>query len=103
MERTTERDEGAGSERTTVVKTGGGGLGLFIGIAVLALVALVAVFLVVQSNRNSPDQQVADAASSIASSASRTADSVGDAASGAANGASNAARDAAGATQDAVR
>lgn len=64
---------------TTIVKSGGG-MGVFLGVAVVALVALVAVFLVIQSQRNSPGQQVADAASSVASSASRAADSVGDAA-----------------------
>ena len=68
----TEQSDG----RTTVIKTGGGGMGVFLGVAVLAVVALVAVFLVIQSNRNSPSQQVADAATSVASSASRAADSV---------------------------
>jgi hypothetical protein len=48
-------------------------------------VALIAVFLIVQSNRNTPGQQVADAASSIASSASRAADAAGSAAGGTAD------------------
>ena len=80
-------DETSGSDRVTVVKTGGGGgLGVFLGVAAIALIAIVAVFLVIQSNRQSPTDRVADAASSIASSASRAADSVGDAASKAAPG-----------------
>ena len=73
-----------GQGRTTVVKSGGGGMGLLLGIAVLAVVAMVAVFLVVNANRETPGQQVADAASSIAGSASRAADSAATATSRAA-------------------
>lgn len=64
-----------GQGRTRVVKSGGGGMGMLVGIAVLAVVAMVAVFLVVNAYRQTPGQQVADAASSIAGSALRVADS----------------------------
>jgi hypothetical protein len=98
-ERVTERDDGVNRERTvergsdegtTVVRTGGGAMGAILGIAVLAVVALIAVFLVVQSNRNDPSRQVADAATSIAGSASRAADSVASTTGSAANGAADA-------------
>jgi hypothetical protein len=69
---------------TTVIDRRGGGMGAILGIAVVALIALVAVFLVVNANRNDPGQQVADAATSIAGSASQAADAASDAASGAA-------------------
>ena len=78
-ERVTERSDGASGGGTTVVKTGGSGLGAIVGIAVLAVVALIAVFLIVQANQNSPGDRVADAAGSIAASASRAADSAADA------------------------
>lgn len=70
----TERSDGG----VTIVKTGGG-LGVVLGVAIVAVVALIAVFLVIQANRDSPGERVADAASSIASSASRAADSAADA------------------------
>lgn len=60
---------------TTVIKSGGG-MGVLLGIAVLAVVVMVAVFLVIQSQRSSPGQQVADAATSVASSAAKAADNV---------------------------
>ncbi len=46
--------------------------------------ALVAVFLVVQSNRDDPGSRIADAATSIAGSASQAADAASDAATSAA-------------------
>jgi uncharacterized membrane protein len=112
-ERTTERDDGVVTERIiergadgggpTVIKAGGGGMGFFLGLMALAIVALIAVFLVVESNRNSRDAQVADAASSVASSASRAADSVGDAAASAGQAASDAGRAATDAVDNAGR
>jgi hypothetical protein len=89
-ERVTERSDGLTSERvverdaggTTYVDRGGSGMGgVIIGIAVLALVAIVAFFLL-QSSRNDAmrTDAVAGAASSVAESASSAADSVGDAA-----------------------
>ena len=94
-ERVTERSDGLTSERvierdgggTTYVDRGGGsGMGgIIVGIAVLALVAIVAFFLL-QSNRN--DALRTDAVTSAASS-------VADSASSAANNVSNAAQNAA--------
>lgn len=87
-ERVTERSDGLTSERvierdaggTTYVDRGGSGLGgIIIGIAVLALVAIVAFFLL-QSNRN--DAIRTDA---VTSAAPNAADNVGDAASRAAD------------------
>lgn len=85
-ERVTERDDGTTSERvverdgggTTYVDRGGSGIGgVIIGIAVLALVAIVAFFLLTQSrNDTMRTTAVTDAASSVAGSASRAADSV---------------------------
>jgi hypothetical protein len=95
-ERVTERSDGATRERvverdgggTTYVDSGGGsGLGgVLIGIAVLAMVAIVAFFLL-QSNRNEAirTDAVTSAASSVADSASTAADSVGNAANRAAD------------------
>ncbi|MDB5499101.1 MAG: hypothetical protein JWP28_3132 [Phenylobacterium sp.] len=81
-ERVVERDGG-----TTYVDRGGSGLGgVIIGIAVLALVAIVAFFLMTQSrNDTARTSAVTGAASSVANSASRAADSVGNAAGNAAN------------------
>ena len=83
-ERVVERDSG-----TTYVDRGGSGVGgVIIGIAVLALVAIVAFFLLTQSrNDNLRTSAVTGAASSVAGSASRAADSVGDAAGKAADSA----------------
>jgi hypothetical protein len=83
-ERVIERDVGG---TTYVDKGGGSGLGgVIIGIAVLAMVAIVAFFLL-QSNRNDAirTDAVTSAASSVADSASNAADSVGSAANRAAD------------------
>jgi hypothetical protein len=90
-ERVTERSDGLTTERvverdrggTTYVDNGGGsGIGgVLIGIAVLAMVAIVAFFLL-QANRNDTIQTeaVSSAASCVADSAATAADSVGNAA-----------------------
>jgi hypothetical protein len=79
-DRVVERDSG-----TTYVDRGGSGVGgVIIGIAVLALVAIVAFFLMTQ-NRN--DTLRTSAVTGAASSVSHAADSVGNAASNAANSA----------------
>jgi len=95
-ERVTERSDGLTRERvverdgggTTYVDSGGGsGLGgVLIGIAVLAMVAIVAFFLL-QANRNEAirTDAVTSAASSVADSASTAADNVGNAANRAAD------------------
>lgn len=94
-ERVTERSDGVTSERvverggggTTVVEHRGGMGGVIIGIAVLALVAIVAFFLL-QANRNDAmrTDAVSSAASSVADSASSAAGAVGDAAGSVAEG-----------------
>ncbi len=95
IERVTERNDGVVHERvierdgggTTYVDRGGSGIGgVLIGIAVLALVAIVAFFLM-QSNNNDAvrTEAVTDAASSVASSASNAAENVGAAADRAAD------------------
>jgi hypothetical protein len=77
-ERVVERDSG-----TTYVDRGGSGVGgVIIGIAVLALVAIVAFFLITQ-NRN--DSLRTSAVTGAASSVSHAADNVGSAASRAAD------------------
>ena len=87
-ERVTERvvDRDGGS--TTYVDTGrGSGMGgVLIGIAVLALVAIVAFFLL-NANRNDAirTNAVSSAASSVADSTATAAKSVGDAATTAAD------------------
>jgi hypothetical protein len=79
-ERVVERDSG-----TTYVDRGGSGVGgVIIGIAVLALVAIVAFFLITQ-NRN--ESLRTSAVTGAASSVSHAADNVGNAASNAANSA----------------
>src|SRR6478735_3688657 len=92
-ERVTERPDGTREtvvERdggTTYVDKGGSGIGgVVIGIAVLALVAIVAFFLL-QSNRNDAirTDAVTSAASSVANSASSAADGVSSAANKAAD------------------
>ncbi|MFN3582459.1 hypothetical protein [Phenylobacterium sp.] len=82
-ERVVERDVGG----TTYVDRGGGMGGVIIGVAVLALVAIVAFFLM-QSSRNDAIRAdaVAGAASSVAESAGSAAESVGNAANRAADG-----------------
>jgi lipid-binding SYLF domain-containing protein len=90
-ERVTERPDGS-TERVverenspTYVDRGGSGVGgVIIGIAVLALVAIVAFFLITQ-NRN--DSLRTSAVTGAASSVSHAADNVGNAASNAANSA----------------
>lgn len=95
IERVTERSDGVTTERviergggTTYVDAGGGsGVGgILVGIAVLAMVAIVAFFLL-QSSRNDTAQTdaVTSAASSVANSAATAADSVGSAATQAAD------------------
>ena len=94
-ERVTERSDGITRERvverdaggTTYVEKRGSGMGgILIGIAVLALVAIVAFFLL-QSNRNDAirTDAVTSAASSVADSAGAAASNVGDAAGRAAD------------------
>ena len=94
-ERVTTRDDGATTERiverdgggTTYVDRGGSGVGgVIIGIAVLALVAIVAFFLL-NANRNDAlrTNAVTSAASSVADSTAGAAQSVGNAANNAAN------------------
>jgi hypothetical protein len=80
-ERVVER-EAAPAERVTYVEKGGSGMGaVIIGIALLALVAIVAFFLL-QANRNDAieTQAVTSAASSVAESAGQAAGAVGEAA-----------------------
>ena len=94
-ERVTERSDGLTHERvierdagTTYVDKGGSGFGgVIVGIAVLAMVAIVAFFLL-QSNRNDAirTEAVTSAASSVADSASSAAEGV----SGAANNVADA-------------
>ena len=84
-ERVIERDTGG----TTYVDRGSGsGMGgVIIGIAVLALVAIVAFFLLNQRrNETLRTNAVTSAASDVAKSASSAAESVGDAASTVAGG-----------------
>lgn len=77
-ERVVERDGG-----TTYVDRGGSGVGgVIIGIAVLALVAIVAFFLL-SANRN--DTMRTSAVTGAASSVSHAADNVGSAANNAAD------------------
>jgi hypothetical protein len=94
-ERVTERSDGLTNERvverdgggTTYVDKGGSGMGgVIVGIAILALVAIVAFFLL-QSNRNDAirTDAVTSAASSVADSASSAANNVSNAANNAAD------------------
>lgn len=93
IERTTEHADGSREtvvERdggTTYVDKGGSGVGgVIIGIAVLALVAIVAFFLLTQSRNDAiRTDAVTSAASSVADSADSAAKSVGDAAGSVAN------------------
>ena len=95
IERVTERSDGLTRERvverdvggTTYIDKGGSGLGgVLVGIAVLAMVAIVAFFLL-QSNRNDAvrTEAVTSAASSVAESASSAANGVSAAANQAAD------------------
>ena len=95
-ERVTERTDGLTSERTvergreggvTYVERGGSGVGgVIVGVAVLALVAIIAFFLL-QANRNDAmeTQAVTSAASSVADSAAGAAEGVASAADRAAD------------------
>lgn len=89
-ERVIERDGGG----TTYVDRGGSGVGgVIIGIAVLALVAIVAFFLLTQSRNDNlrtsavtgAAHSVSNAADNVGSAATRAADSAGAAAGNAAN------------------
>lgn len=86
-ERVTERTDGLTSERTvergreggvTYVERGGSGVGAVIaGIALLALVAIIAFFLIQTSNNEAIETQaVTSAASSVAESAAGAAEGV---------------------------
>lgn len=100
-ERITERSDGVVAERVverseggaTYVDRGGGVGGVIIGIAVLALVAIVAFFLM---NANRQDtlrtDAVTSAATSVADSAAGVAESVGTATENAAEAVNPAAR-----------
>ena len=104
-ERMTTRDDGTTSERvverdgggTTYVDRGGGSgiAGIIIGLAILALVAIGAVYLL-NANRNDAlrTDAVTSAASSVANSTSDAAKSVGNAANNAADSVGNAAQSA---------
>ena len=83
-ERVIERDTGGD---TTYVDGGGSGLGgVIIGIALLALVAIVAFFVLTTSRNDSLGAEaVTSAASSVADSASTAADNVSSAANRAAD------------------
>jgi hypothetical protein len=87
-ERMTERVVDRDGGRTTYVNAGGGSgmAGVIIGIAVLALVAIIA-FFVVSAGRNDAirTNAVTSAASSVADSTATAAKDVGDAATTAAN------------------
>src|SRR3954462_10467531 len=93
IERTTEHADGTREtvvERdsgTTYVDRGGSGMGgVIIGIAVLALVAIVAFFLLTQTRNDAiRTDAVTSAASSVADSASNAPGSVGNAAQNAAD------------------
>ncbi|MDD3837949.1 MAG: hypothetical protein WCY15_01655 [Phenylobacterium sp.] len=82
-ERTVERHDGGG---TTYVERGGSGIGgVIIGIAVLALVAIIAFFLLNMNRQEAMETQaITGAANSVAESVGGAADSVGDAAQSAA-------------------
>lgn len=91
-ERVTERPDGSvervieRDSATTYVDRGGSGVGgVIIGLAVLALVAIIA-FFVLSASRNDAmrTEAVSNAATSVADSAATAATSVGDAASSAA-------------------
>lgn len=95
IERVTERTDGLTSKRVierdgggvTYVDKGGYGIGgVVVGVAILALVAIIAFFLI-QSNRNDAirTDAVSSAAVSVADSASIAAEGVSDAAGKAAD------------------
>jgi hypothetical protein len=88
-ERITERSDGVTAERTverggetTVVERSGGGMGTaLVALAVIAVLAIVA-FFVIQSNRQGEIQTAAisDAASSVGNAAENVGDAAQDAA-----------------------
>jgi HAMP domain-containing protein len=81
-ERVTETSDAPVHERTTYVDRGGGGIGgVVIGIALLALVAIIAFFLL-SANRQDTlrTSAVSDAASSVANSAATASRNVSGAA-----------------------
>lgn len=83
VERVIERGDGG----PTYVERGGSGIGgVIIGLAVLALVAIIAFFLL-SANRNDAmrTEAVSSAASSVAGSAAGAAESLGEAANTAAD------------------
>jgi len=81
----TERSDGS-TDRVYVDRGGSGVGGVIIGIAVLALVAIIAFFLLNQSRNDTVrTNAVTNAASSVADSASTAAKNVGDAAQSAAD------------------
>jgi len=89
-ERVTERSDGVSDERvverreggTTYVDRGGGGVGgVVIGIAVLALVAIIAFFLL---NMNRQDAMRTDAVSGAAQSVAESAEGAANSVAGAA-------------------
>ena len=111
-ERVTERNDGTTRERVverseggeTYVDRGSGMGGLILGLAVLALVAIVAFFLLNQSrNDDLRTTAVTGAATSVADSASSAARSVGDAATNVGDAASSAAGSAAGTADRATK
>lgn len=78
-ERTVERNEAGGT--TYVERRGSGVGGVIIGIAVLALVAIIAFFLLNMNRQEALETQaVSGAASSVAESVGGAAESVGNAA-----------------------
>ncbi|NBB17435.1 hypothetical protein GVN21_18905 [Caulobacter sp. SLTY] len=100
--RTVERTDGVTTEREVirdgaqpvyVERRSGGSAGIIIGIALLALVAVVAFFFLAQANRNEAirTEAVTDAAASVASSASSAAENVSGAAERAADSVAPAA------------
>ena len=66
---------------TTIIERRGSGMGVIFAIILVALVAVVAVFMITRNNR---EDAKADAVTSAAQSVGKAADKVGDAASQAA-------------------
>ena len=96
VDRVVERTDGITTERETtrdggqpvyVERSGGGGMGaVLIGIGVLALIAIVAFFLVSQNNNDAlRTEAVTDAAANVSNSAAKAADGVAGAAQQAAD------------------
>lgn len=96
VDRVVERTDGVTTEREVtrdggspvyVERSGGGGMGaVLIGIGVLALIAIVAFFLVSQNNNDAlRTEAVTDAAANVSNSAAKAADGVAGAAQQAAD------------------